>query len=173
MALALWIFLRLTILRLDQGLIWTIAVSLIFMIFVIRHAHFSLPPALPEVRRLDSSVRSLELWRLRISTSSSLPSDTKETRRELAQILVSIYASRKRIAVDYRILEAFRDRTIALPAAIHAFLFPEPKKTRWPWLRLPARGLTRRNIDGYYEAVEGCLDFLESFAEVGDERHEG
>lgn len=170
---ALWLFLRIFALSVDQSVLWILAVLAAIVIFFIRGLQARPRIDMPEPKILNSTLRSFEMWRFYFLQTPRRPADALELARSLTQVLVTIYASRKRIAVDYSVWEAFERREIAIPASVHAFLFGrgEGRSGRRP-RRLGPRASRRYSVE-FDKALGETLDFLENFAEVKDEGHVG
>lgn len=115
-------------------------------------------------------MRSIENWLIQIQVELPSVASTKALRREFARLLVIMYASRHRICVDYRILEAFTNLEIPIPENVRLFLFAdevvESRRNPFPL----SRRAKRRVLEEFYSRVEESLYYLESFEEARGER---
>jgi hypothetical protein len=98
------------------------------------------------------------------------PEELKDLKRKLAQMVVSVYASRKRIPNTYEVMDAFKLREINLPEKIYCFLFSD--KTNKFWLN-PRKWLTRLTGQEAAEInrnLEEFFVFLEKFMGINNEQ---
>ena len=98
-------------------------------------------------------------------------------KRDLARILVAIIATQQPDAKPYDLHEALRLGRIPVPAAIHAFLFPDQAaKAERPWRRrlrrlaeaprTLLRQWTGRDKAEYYQILEETLEYMETLMEM-------
>ena len=167
----LWLFLRIFARSIDQGVLWILAVLAAAVVFLFRAARRRPIREMPEPPILNSSLRSFETWRSHFLQRLPRPAEALELARSLTHVLVTIYASRKRIAVDYSVWEAFERREIAIPESVYAFLFGQQGSGEKP--RRLGPGASRRYSLEFDKALGETLHFLEDFAEVRDEGHVG
>jgi hypothetical protein len=122
-------------------------------------------------------LESVGLWRGFIIISTDEIDKDNPLKRELAQLLVSMYVSKQRGATSYEVSAALRQRQIPLPEPIYAFLFaeelPRPKRFFAQALRsirlAPRRWVRKwsgRDVKEYYQNIQAVLTFMETSLEM-------
>lgn len=165
----LWIYLRVFVLSVDQKVIWGIMIFAVLIFFILRFGRSASPVELSELPDPNSSIGNLELWRLHLSIRHHNREEINDFKRRLAWMLVSVYASKKRIPADYEVFQAFKLSTIPLPEKLYSFLFADETKRSWyhrKWLRR----ISRSEAVEYYRNLKDYLIFLEKFMEIKNEQ---
>ena len=171
-ARALWFLLRLSVLSIDQGIIWALGLLVAVVFLVIRLAQ-SLgtdpTPAAPPEERLP---REAERW---VSLFDSLTPDARFDRtlqRELVWTLVSVYTLKHRIPAGFEVADAFRKRQVPLPESVYRLLFEGPPPRRpFPWSLFSALSVPRSKAFRRATAVQNLnlvLKYLEQTLEAQD-----
>jgi hypothetical protein len=70
-------------------------------------------------------MRTLDYWRNLFNLIDQHVQDDKMLKKELARLLLSLYATKQHTSADFRLYDALQQGEIPLPEQIHAFLFPE------------------------------------------------
>lgn len=172
-ATGLWILVRVLVLSVDQIKLWTFLIVALFFFLAYRAARALLdapvkPGTEPTAPDENATLDSLEYWRYLFTQT---PRDDREyslTRRELARLLLSAYASKERVVNDYTLYADFKSRKILLPDGVYAFVFGDegaPRTKFSAWLR---RASGRDRID-YSRGIERYLEFLTSYMEIRDD----
>jgi len=156
LALGLWLLLRIFVLSIDQGILWSLMILVIVGCFFLRPRRDRKRLYEEQAPMQNAALRDLERWRYLFAEKPRSAKEFGSLRRELAWTLCSVYASRKRIHSDYEVRDAFVGGRISLDEDIYAFLFAEA----------PAKGLKRPEYD---RKVEACLSYFESQLEIGDD----
>jgi hypothetical protein len=125
-SLAVWVLVRIFILSLDQKYYW-VAIVFIAAIFLFLRL---LPPAHSTVESEDSqhlnvTMRTLDYWRSLLNLIDHRVQDDEMLKKELARLLLSLYATKQHTLADFRLYDALQQGEIPLPEQIYAFLFPK------------------------------------------------
>jgi hypothetical protein len=131
----------------------------------------SAPPA------TDSILKSISYWRTWIMATNAQGQASGALKRELGQMLVTLYAMKQPEATPFSLFEALRLRQISLPANIYVLMFPEEaQKAQRPWKRRLMRLVewprqwirqwTGREKAEYFQAIEETLTFMEALMEM-------
>jgi hypothetical protein len=125
-SLAVWVLVRIFILSLDQKYYW-VAIVFIAAIFLFLRL---LPPAHSTVESEDSqhlnvTMRTLDYWRSLLNLIDHRVQDDEMLKKELARLLLSLYATKQHTLADFRLYDALQQGKIPLPEQIYAFLFPK------------------------------------------------
>lgn len=180
-ALVVWVLLRIFVLSLDQQYYWaTIIVVAAFFLF-----RRILPPAQAtvqyhELQNSNATLGNLGYWHSLFALSAGNVQDDKALKKELAHLLLLLYATKKRTAADFRLYDALRQGEIPLPEHIRAFVFPqEPPKSRQSLKRfllsipkLPPQWMRRwtgREAAEHYQLIDEVLGFIETSLEIKDD----
>jgi hypothetical protein len=166
-AKAFWLMLRFTILSIDQAILWGLMISVFVIIFI-----FSLNLIKPPGDYFDPGVAGFHLQRHEIWESYFIVENhdfykRSKIKKELAKILVYVYAARKRLSADYRLYDVFKNREIELPENIYSFLFTEEES--YFSLQKLFYKLSGREAGDYKRNLRECIVFLENFMEISDE----
>jgi Ca2+/Na+ antiporter len=125
-SLAVWVLLRIFVLSIDQAYYW-VAIIFIAALFLFLRL---LPPPHPTIESEDSqhsnaTMRTLDYWRSLFNLIDQRVQDDEMLKKELARLLLSLYATKQRTLADFRLYDALQQGKIPLPEQMHAFLFPE------------------------------------------------
>jgi hypothetical protein len=125
-SLAVWVLVRIFILSLDQKYYW-VAIVFIAAIFLFLRL---LPPAHSTVESEDSqhlnvTMRTLDYWRSLLNLIDHRVQDDEMLKKELARLLLSLYATKQHTLADFRLYDALQQGEVPLPEQIYAFLFPK------------------------------------------------
>ncbi len=160
-ALAAWLALRSTILRLDQGIIWWAVVALCAVILLLRLSKPAHQPAAEKSETADYFTRRLAYWRSHFLGRPHDPFNRDRLASKLRVMIVTLYAAGKRVAVTFELTDAFREGKIRLPENIHAFLFSPPPPRGFPhslyrfWDRVSGREERE-----YRQRLDECLAYI-------------
>jgi hypothetical protein len=170
MSLFAWLFIRLFVLSTDQMIIWGLTIFAVIVVCICRLV--LMPQTQVEDESPDTNVYqdNIESWRFHLSTGLEYQVNVNDLKKRMIDILISIYASRKRIEADYLVTDAFKRREIPLPDKIYTFLFTDKMKNQWWNLRRIFQKLSGREAADYYRNFSECIDFLEKFMETNDEQ---
>lgn len=170
-ALLLWLFLRIFILSIDQKAIWAVLIIAITIFFIFKlNVLFLNYTENNNYPVINDYLKKLDYWRYCFSIKPYNLDEIKKIKKELIQMLVSVYASHKRISVNYELYESFKDKEITLPEGIYNFLYNEVKKNKfynnWEWIRR----FSKFDKETYYHGLEECLNYLENILEINNEK---
>ncbi len=180
-AQAVWVLLRVFVLSIDQSVFW-VAIILMTAFLLLRRLLFSTEPtAQPEgLQRPNTAIENIQYWHSLLDSSAGDPQDDRATKKQLAQLLLQLFATRRRTSADFRLYDALQQGEIPLPEDIHAFLFAaEPQQAQRPLKRFlhslrtaPQKWLRRRTGQekaDYYRSVDDVLTFVETSLEIKDD----
>jgi hypothetical protein len=181
-SLAVWVLLRIFVLSVDQEYYWA-AIILIISIFLYLRL---LPPSHPTIEAEDSqhlneTMRTLDYWHSMFNLIDQRVQDDEMLKKELARLLLSLYATKQHTLADFRLYDALQRGKIPLPEQIHVFLFPEEpqpagrslianirrlvqsiRNTPRKWIRR----WTGQETAERYRMIEETLCFLETSLEM-------
>lgn len=125
-SLAVWVLVRIFVLSVDQEYYW---LAIIFITFIFLYLRL-LPPPRPTIQSEGSqhpneTMRTLDYWRSLLNLIDVRVQDDEMLKKELARLLLSLYATKQHTLADFRLYDALQQGEIPLPEQIHAFLFPE------------------------------------------------
>jgi hypothetical protein len=176
-AMVAWLFLRIFVLSIGQRYYW-IAIIFVALVFLYRFLSQSKIP-LPAEESFHSNeiLNTIQYWRIRFSLTDNSNRQEKSLKRELVDLLVSLYAAKQRGASNYAIRSAMERSQIPLPENIHTFLFPEERQESRSFLRkliqsIPKtprkwiRQWTGKETAERYRMIEEVLSFLETALEI-------
>jgi len=177
-ALVLWLFWR--ILRsVDQAIYWGLLVLSISICAFVRLFRWAQEPATFEQTSPSDPNATLErinYWRTSIQLKRIETSKSYILEHNLANMLVTLYASKQHEATAFEIYTALKLRQMPLPDPIYTFLFPaEPSgsKRSFKHILQTIRDIPRKRIRGwmgreaaeYYHSLEQVITFMESTLE--------
>jgi hypothetical protein len=175
LSLSIWLMLRLTVLNIDQKIIWFVMILANIFYLVIR---INSVETFHEDKTVwlekNSYIKNLELWKYYFSSEKNSSLDTNNLRKKLLEILVTAYAAKMRVQVNYKLYDRFRNKEILVPENIYAFLIDDGKKRkkgRSSGTYGPAELLdilTGRSKKDYNRKIEESLNFLENYLEMKD-----
>jgi hypothetical protein len=125
-SVAVWVLLRIFVLSVDQEYYWVAIVSIAAIFLYLR----LLPPSRPtieseEFQHLNETMRTLDYWRSLFNLIEQRVQDDEMLKKELARLLLSLYATKQHTLADFRLYDALQQGKIPLPEQMHVFLFPE------------------------------------------------
>jgi hypothetical protein len=129
-ATAVWLFMRIFILSIDQKYIWG-AVILIIFVFLFRIIpRDTAPTPNEESPEVNETIYRIGYWRNLFTLTAPDIHFERILRQELIRLLVARYSSDQHRSNNFQLYEALHTGEIPLPVNIHAFLFPDkPKKS--------------------------------------------
>ncbi len=168
LATALWLFLRIFFLGIDQQVYWQVAILAGVLVLFYRLNLGGKQPAAEETRETSMVVEDVNFWRISFKYAASEPAETNLVRKKLTEMLVSLYLSRQTDTTYLEVYEMLAQRQIPLPEEVYAFLFESPSLgRRWFWrLRRRARRWTGREAADFNRAVNQVLAFMETSLEM-------
>jgi hypothetical protein len=125
-SLAVWVLLRIFVLSVDQEYYW---LAIVFIASIFLCFRF-LPPPHPTVQSEESqysneTMRTLDYWHSLFNLIDQRVQDEEMLKKELARLLLSLYATKQRTLADFRLYDALQQGKIPLPEQVHTFLFPK------------------------------------------------
>jgi hypothetical protein len=164
LTLILWLFLRIFVLSIDQIILWIITLAIVISFFIYKISRIQSASIQNESSAAwNIFERKLEYWKLYFSSNPHNPEDIKSLKNVLSRILVSVYASRKRIPANFIVYDAFKKGEIELPEQVYSFLFENEMKRKWFDPRTWISGFSRKKIIEYERGLEESLNYLEEF----------
>lgn len=180
-ALVVWVLLRVFVLSVDQRFYWA-AVVLVSAFLLLRRLLSSLQPATQPTsfQRPNTTIENIQYWHSLLTAGAHNPQDDRAMKKELAHLLLQLYATKKRTSADFRLFDALQQGEIPLPEDIHAFLFvPEPQPAERPLKRFlhsirtaPQKWIRRRTGQEkaeYQRMITEVLTFVETSLEIKDD----
>lgn len=178
-ALVLWLLVRILVLSIHQKYFWyaLIFAAVLVLLRLLRQTP-SEPPAQASFET-NTTLTSISYWRALFLYNGHDVQEDAPLKRQLADLLASLYAWKQGTPYDYRILDALQQGEIPLPDTVHAFLFPQKPEPGGPLKRFlqAIRKAPRRWIrqwTGQAKAehdrrIEAVLGFLETSLEINDD----
>jgi hypothetical protein len=176
-SLVVWLLLRLFVLSIDQQYYW--AAIIFVVVFFIYRLFPSAEPVIQsdDFQDLNVTIRAIGTWRSLFTVIGYEVPDKRALRQELINLLLSLYATKLRTSVDFRLYDALQKGEIPIPKHIHDFLFlEEPRKVKMSFKRLiqsiqsaPRRWIRRwtgQEVAEHYRMVDEVLDYLEESLEM-------
>jgi len=176
-SLVFWLLLRIFVLSIDQKYYWA-AIIFIVLFFLYRF----LPPDRSTVQFGDfqnsnATMRTVGFWHSLFTLAKYDTRDEKNLKRELARLLLSLYATKQRTSADFGLYEALQKGEIPIPEHIHTFLFlEEPPEARPSFKKLvqSVRNIPRKWIRRwtgqetaeYFRMIDEVLGFMETSLEM-------
>ena len=180
-ALVVWVLLRVFVLSIDQRFYW--ATIILVSAFLLLRRLLSSPQSTlqsTDFQRPNATIESIHHWYSLLAVSTRNAYDDRTIKKELAQLLLLLFATKKRTAADYRLYDALRQGEIPLPEHIHTFLFPgEPPEAGRPIKRFlqsirrtPKKWIRRwtgQEKAEYHQMINEVLGFVEASLEIKDD----
>ena len=180
-ALVVWVLLRILVLSIDQKYFW-MAIVFVAVFFLFR----LLPQEQPVVEsdtylETNATIKSIGYWRILLTYNDQNIREEKILRRELLQLLTSLYASKQHSSTNFDIYDALQRGEIPLPENIRAFLFSEEphksegsikkffqaiQKTPRKWIRQ----WTGQEKAEHYRTIDEVLCFIETSLEIKNDK---
>jgi hypothetical protein len=176
-SLATWIVLRIFVLSVDQKYYWG-AIIFVTVVFLFR----LLPQDQTDIQSEDfqdsnTTIKTIEYWQVLLTITGHDARDEKSLKRELINLLLSLYASKQRTSTNFRLYDALQRGEFALPEHIHTFLFPDElqeskrsvkkfiqsiRNTPRKWMRR----WTGQETAEHYQMIDEVLCFIERSMEI-------
>jgi hypothetical protein len=176
-AMVAWLFLRIFVLSIGQSFYW-IAIIFVALVFLYRLLSQN-QNILPAEKFSDSNeiTDTVLYWRIRFSVTDYSNREEQSLRRELVNLLVSLYAAKQRGSSNFAIRDAMQCGQIPLPEDIYTFLFPEKRQESGSSIRKLIQSIGKtprkwiRQWTGQETAersrmIEEVLDFMETSLEI-------
>ena len=184
-ATVVWLLLRISVLSVDQQVLWTLLIVVIVFLGLFRFLkepgtieHEPLPDSNPALTRVSD-------WQSSILVNIKYTGENNTAKRNLIALLSSVKSSRQQGSSDFETEKALRTRQIDLPEPVYAFLFAdEPAAPAPSFFQHPAaavqqvlqhvrmapgkwiRSLTGRDRTEYYQAIGQVLTLMETSLEI-------
>jgi hypothetical protein len=178
LSLAVWVLLRIFVLSIDQKYYW-VAVVFITALFLCRHLAPPPPPIIQSEDDQDSNaaLRTLGYWRSLFNLMDRPIQDDEILKKNLAYLLLSLYATKQHTSADFRLYDALQQGEIPIPEQIRAVLFPEkPQQVGHSFKKLVQsigniprkwiRHWTGQEIAEHYRTLDEILCFMETSLEM-------
>ena len=168
-SLMLWLFLRIFVLSIDQNVLWWGMILAVIIFKILNNMRIYSKIEIEKFPVQNTYMQNIEFWRSYLSAKPGNLSEIKILKRKMAWMLVSIYASGKRIEADFKVYEAFENRDIPLPDYVYLFLFSVSQKNKWYEFGKWIKKINGKDASEHYQDIEKNLKFLENFLEAKDE----
>jgi hypothetical protein len=124
LALAVWLMLRLLVLRLHQAVFWT-GLLVVVGLALVKVLRRRLPsPAAAPALPLSGPAHPVEAWREQLArVAEGAPPVRTIGWNAFVELAVALRALELRVPADHRLHDALRDGRSPLPPGVHAFLF--------------------------------------------------
>jgi len=168
-----WVLLRIFVLSVDQAYYW-VAIILLTAFFLYSRL---LPQPQPTIstenfQNSNETMRTIGYWQSLFTATDQNIQAEKALKKEMARLLISLYAPKQRDLVYYQLYDALRQGELPLPDQIHAFLFlEEPREagllqrlrhTPRQWLR----DWTGQAAAEHDQMIDDVLGFIETSLEM-------
>ena len=182
-SLVVWVLLRIFVLSIDQKYYWA-AIIFITSFFLYRRLlpRDSLEIQSEDLQNPNATMSRIGYWHGMFAVTDYKIQEDKILKKELAYLLLSLYATNQRTTADFRLYDALQSGQIPLPENIHTLLFTEEpkeskrsikgllcsiKKNTRKWLRR----WTGLEAAEHYRMIDEVLCFMETSMEIkNDER---
>ena len=175
-SLVIWLGLR-VLQSIDQTIIWGLLLFFAVMFLLLRLGR---EPATVESSHPPASNTTLEnvrYWRTAIMITHDEITELNVLKRYLGKMLASMYAAKQPGSSNLEIYNALKQRSIPLPDAVYAFLFPpvlpasglsikQVLRAIWDAPRKMSRRWTGSDVADYYASIEEVLAYIESNLEI-------
>ncbi len=174
----IWILLRLFVLSIGQQYYWA-AIIVVASLFLYRRLA---PPPHSFIQPEDSkdpnaTMRNIDRWRSLFTLIDQHIQEDQILKKNLAHLLLSLYATKQHIPADFRLYDALQQGEIPIPEQIHAVLFPEdPQQVKHSFTKLAQsiRNIPRKWIRHWtgqetaedYRMLDEILCFMETSLEM-------
>jgi hypothetical protein len=182
-SLGVWVLLRIFVLSIDQKYYWA-AMILISSFFLCLRLLPRVPPDIQSegFRETNATMSSIGYWHILFTETGRKIQDDRILKRELADLLLSLYATNQRTTADFRLYDALQRGQIPLPEHIHTLLFTEEPQVSKQFIRRLLHSIKKaprqwvRRWTGqeraeHQRAIDELLCFMETSLEIkNDER---
>ena len=178
-AMVLWLLVRILVLSIHQKYFWyaLIFAAVLVLLRLLRQTQ-SEPPAQVSFET-NTTLTSISYWRGLFLYNGQDVLEDKTLKRNLVDLLTSLYAWKQGMPNDFRISDALRQGAIPLPETVQAFLFPQEPEPGGPLKKFlqsirktPRRWLrqwTGQEKAEHDQRIEAVLGFLETSLEINDD----
>ena len=177
-SLVVWVLLRIFVLSIDQKYYW-VAIIFITSFFLYRRLlpRDSLDIQFEGLQNPNATMSRIGYWHSMFAVTDYKIQEDKILKKELAYLLLSLYATNQRTTADFRLYDALQSGQIPLPEHIHTLLFKEEpqeskrsmkgllhsiKKNTRKWLRR----WTGLEAAEHYRMIDEVLCFMETSMEI-------
>ncbi len=186
LAMAFWLFLRLTFLNIDQKYYWILLTfaGVILTLYRLGQILYNVEEEEPaEPIEPNLMLGDINDWIIKIRLLETSEIEQCVTQQELADLLVSLFRSRISDTTPYEILTALKQRQIPLPEHIYQFVFTDrttaangPRLQRALRLiqntpRKWVRRWTGREKAGICQSIEDIISFMENSLEIKNDEY--
>jgi hypothetical protein len=166
---AVWLFLRIFILSVDQEYYWYLLSIAGFMWLIYRFTHRATPVIPAENILRNETLSNLNSWQKALILSKHDGSERSVARRKIFKLLISHYEARQQNSTQLEIRQALEQRQLPLPDSVYIFLFPpEPQAPRRPSLHavyqvflLWYHQITGQEDVEFNQMIDELIDFME------------
>lgn len=180
LSVAVWLFLRIFILSIDQGLYWAFLILIALFWLARRLVVRGSEPVAMAVAAPNDAVLNIEKWFNSITLAVNYPNWRDQLKSELIQMLIGLFFSRQQEVTFPEINDMLRQRQIPIPDPVYDFLFASQAKdqplTFVQKIRsLPAlprkwwRRWSGRDTIEFHRSVDIVLNFMETMLENPDD----
>ena len=183
-ALTAWLMLRIFVLSVDQKIYWGALILGAAVLLFRRLMQSTLMDETETLLEENRLLKDVEFWRSFFKLYSRDKAEQAITKRQLARLVVSMYASKQGITAYFLVAEALRKGEIPLPETVYNFLFADEEEkpahlgfkqtlqSCWFNLRQWMDDISGRNTVEYYRGIEEVLKFMEFSLEIkSDDEH--
>ncbi|HET9907726.1 MAG TPA: hypothetical protein VFQ23_13825 [Anaerolineales bacterium] len=178
-ALTLWLLLRILVLSIHQQYFWytVILVAAVVLVRLLRETQPERPPQASF--ETNTALSIISDWRDLLLYNGQEALEDKTLKRQLANLLTSLYALKQGASNDFRLYDDLQRGTIPLPENIHTFLFaPEPasggplQKFFQSIQKAPRRWIrqwTGQAKAEHHKMIDDVLNFIETSLEINSD----
>jgi len=164
--MVVWFILRYTILRLDHGIIWWAAIIICIIALWLKLKWVSDHPENEEKKAIGFYAKKYANWKSHFIYKAHSKFNKDRLKRKLQELLVTLYAVRKRLAINYEITDLFRNKKIQLPENIYSFFFTETKEKEKRFsIKRFYNSLSGHDAVEYYKNLDESLTYIENYLE--------
>ncbi len=163
LALTIWIFLRISILAIDQKVLW-----LFMLFFLALYFFFKAQELTQDEGKIQKAIDPYYRGRLRFWDNYFREPNERNWKKgpynELVKLLTDQYAANNRLSSDYRLYTALLKREIPIPDSIYHFLFHDHIRGREKLtgrFRKFIRKITGKEKKLFLRNLEQYLDYIE------------
>lgn len=175
-AILLWLFWRF-FLSIDQVFIWTILVIAALAYAFWRLINMPIPIDTDTAYTPNDTLENVNYWRNSILLTSDETEKDNVLKRDLANMLAALYASKQPGKPVIQFYTALKRRQILIPDHIYNLLFEDDTPETQPGLVKTLRAIwhnprkwirrwTGRDVQEYHRAIEDVISFMETTMEI-------
>ncbi len=180
LSVAVWLFLRIFILSIDQGIYWAFLILIALFWLARRLVVRGAEPAALAVAAPNDAVLNMEKWFNSITLAANYPNWRDQLKSELIQMVIGLFYSRQQEVTYPEISDMLRQRQIPLPDPVYDFLFASQAKDQpltfvqkiRSLAELPRKWWRRwsgRDTIEFHRSVDIVLSFMETMLENPDD----